>query len=62
MSLFDDTAKLENLSEDLGPGTAILRGLALNWDALIMDALFSVAAKSHSGTWSLPAASQCRWL
>jgi alkylated DNA repair protein (DNA oxidative demethylase) len=45
-TLFGDPEGIEALSEDLGPGTAILRGLALNWDELVMDALFSVAAKS----------------
>jgi alkylated DNA repair protein (DNA oxidative demethylase) len=39
--------ELEPPSEDLGPGTAILRGLAQNREAPIMDALFSVAIKSH---------------
>src|ERR1019366_7961925 len=37
----------EDAIESLGPGTAILRGFALELEALIFDALFSVAAKSH---------------
>ncbi|AEU38014.1 DNA oxidative demethylase AlkB [Granulicella mallensis] len=45
-TLFNDAAELEPLSQDLGPGTAILRGLALNRDALVIEALLSVAAKS----------------
>jgi alkylated DNA repair protein (DNA oxidative demethylase) len=46
-TLFEDTTEHESLSEDLGPGTAILRGFARKSEALLMDALFSVAAKSH---------------
>ena len=45
-TLFEDVAESEPLSEDLGPGTAILRGMAIDRDTEIMDALFSVAARS----------------
>jgi alkylated DNA repair protein (DNA oxidative demethylase) len=45
-TLFDDTTEFDSLSEDLGPGTAILRGLARARETQIMDALFSVAAQS----------------
>jgi alkylated DNA repair protein (DNA oxidative demethylase) len=37
----------EDASESLGPGTAILRGFALEREAKILEALFAVAAKSQ---------------
>jgi DNA oxidative demethylase len=40
------TAESTALNENLGPGTAILRGMARDREAEIMEALFSVAAGS----------------
>lgn len=45
-TLFEDLAESESLNEDLGPGTAILRDMAKDRETEIMDALFSVAARS----------------
>jgi len=46
-TLFEDLTESESLNEDLGPGTAILRGLARDRETEIMDALFSIAACSQ---------------
>jgi DNA oxidative demethylase len=46
-TLFEDLTESESLNEDLGPGTAILRGLARDHETEIMAALFSVAARSQ---------------
>ena len=46
-TLFEDLTESESLNEDLGPGTAILRGLARDRETEIMAALFSVAARSQ---------------
>jgi alkylated DNA repair protein (DNA oxidative demethylase) len=45
-TLFEDLAESESLNEYLGPGTAILRSMAKARETEIMDALFSVAARS----------------
>ncbi|AEU36673.1 DNA oxidative demethylase AlkB [Granulicella mallensis] len=45
-TLFDHLEQQEPLSKELGPGTALLRGLAQDHEALIMEALFAVAAES----------------
>jgi len=45
-TLFDHLEQQEPLSEELGTGTAILRGLAQDHEALIMEALSAVAAES----------------
>jgi alkylated DNA repair protein (DNA oxidative demethylase) len=45
-SLFEDLAESEPVNEYLGPGTAILRSMAKARETEIMDALFSVAARS----------------
>jgi alkylated DNA repair protein (DNA oxidative demethylase) len=45
-TLFEDLAESEPLNEYLGPGTAILRSMAKARETEIMDALFSVAARS----------------
>jgi alkylated DNA repair protein (DNA oxidative demethylase) len=45
-TLFEDISEQPALSESLGPGTAILRGFALEREGLLFDALFAVAAKS----------------
>ncbi|MBB5062280.1 DNA oxidative demethylase AlkB [Granulicella mallensis] len=45
-TLFDHLEQQEPLSEELGTGTAILRGLAQDREALIMEALSAVAAES----------------
>jgi alkylated DNA repair protein (DNA oxidative demethylase) len=45
-TLFEDLTESEPLNEDLGPGTAILRSMAKDRETEIMDALFSVAARS----------------
>jgi DNA oxidative demethylase len=46
-TLFEDISEQGALSDSLGPGTAILRGFALEREALLLDALFAVAARSH---------------
>ena len=46
-TLFEDCTELQALSDDLGPGTAVLRGCARDRETAIIDALFAVAAKSH---------------
>jgi len=46
-TLFEDLTESESLNEELGPGTAILRGLARDRETEIMDALFSIAACSQ---------------
>jgi alkylated DNA repair protein (DNA oxidative demethylase) len=46
-TLFDNTEQPEPLSEDLGPGTAILRGLAQDRQDLIMETLSAIAAESN---------------
>src|SRR5260370_37890607 len=45
-TLFDDISEQGALSDSLGPGTAILRGFALERESLLLDALFAVAARS----------------
>jgi alkylated DNA repair protein (DNA oxidative demethylase) len=45
-TLFDDVSEQGTLSDVLGPGTAILRGFALEHESLLLDALFAVAARS----------------
>jgi alkylated DNA repair protein (DNA oxidative demethylase) len=45
-TLFEELAEPESWIEDLGPGTAILRGMARDDETEIMAALFAVAAKS----------------
>lgn len=45
-TLFDETTNRELTDESLGTGTAILRGLAKDREAILLDALFAVAAKS----------------
>ena len=45
-SLFEDTSEHLPLDENLGPGTAILRGFATAVDTSMIEALFAVAAKS----------------
>jgi DNA oxidative demethylase len=45
-TLFEDSPKCEALNENLGLGTAILRGFARVDEASTMEALFAVAAKS----------------
>jgi alkylated DNA repair protein (DNA oxidative demethylase) len=44
--LFEDISKQGYLRDDLGPGTAILRGFARDSEAVLLDALFSIARKS----------------
>ena len=44
---FGNMSKQGALSNSLGPGTAILRGFALERETLLLDALFAVAARSH---------------
>ena len=46
-TLFEDTTEFQTRSDDLGPGTAVLRGCARDREVAIMNALFAVAAKSH---------------
>ena len=46
-TLFGNILELGALSNSLGPGTAILRGFALQREALLLDALFAVAARSY---------------
>jgi alkylated DNA repair protein (DNA oxidative demethylase) len=46
-TLFDEILEQGALSENLGPGTAILRGFALEHESPLFDALFAVAARSH---------------
>jgi nucleotide-binding universal stress UspA family protein len=46
-TLFGNMSKQGALSNSLGPGTAILRGFALERETLLLDALFAVAARSH---------------
>jgi len=46
-TLFGNISELRALSNSLGPGTAILRGFALEREALLLDALFAVAARSY---------------
>jgi alkylated DNA repair protein (DNA oxidative demethylase) len=46
-TLFEDISEQGALSDSLGPGTAILRGFALEREALFLDALFAVATRSH---------------
>ena len=43
-TLFEDASEYLPLNEDLGPGTAILRGFAQTVEISIMEALFAVAA------------------
>jgi alkylated DNA repair protein (DNA oxidative demethylase) len=45
-TLFEDSPKCEAQNENLGLGTAILRGFARVDEALTMEALFAVVAKS----------------
>lgn len=45
-TLFENATEHESLDESLGPGTAILRGLARANEEPIMKALFAVATKS----------------
>jgi DNA oxidative demethylase len=45
LPLFEDLAP-EGLRDSLGPGTALLHGLALEQEAVLFDALFAVAARS----------------
>jgi alkylated DNA repair dioxygenase AlkB len=45
-TLFEDTSEYLPLNENLGPGTAILRGFARTVDRSIMAILFAVAAQS----------------
>jgi alkylated DNA repair protein (DNA oxidative demethylase) len=45
-TLFEDSPKCEALNENLGLGTAILRGFARVDEASTMEALFAVVAKS----------------
>lgn len=45
LPLFEDPAPAA-LRDILGPGTALLRGFALEQEAVLFDALFAVAAKS----------------
>jgi alkylated DNA repair protein (DNA oxidative demethylase) len=45
-TLFEDTSEYLPLNENLGPGTAILRGFARTVDRSIMATLFAVAAQS----------------
>lgn len=47
LALFEDLPGQEALSDILVPGTAILRGFALERGALLLDSLFAVAARSH---------------
>jgi alkylated DNA repair protein (DNA oxidative demethylase) len=44
--LFDDITERGSTNEDLGPGTAILRGFALNEQSSILDGMFAVAGQS----------------
>jgi DNA oxidative demethylase len=46
-TLFEDIFEQDNLIDSLGPGTAVLRGFALEGEAMLLDALFAVAAQSH---------------
>jgi hypothetical protein len=46
-TLFGNIWEQGVLSNSLGPGTAILRGFALEREALLLDALFAVAARSY---------------
>src|SRR5260370_35142222 len=46
-TLFEHISKEGAPSDSLGPGTAILRGYALEREVQLLDALFSVAARSH---------------
>lgn len=45
-ALFDDITKRDSPNEDLGPGTAILRGFGLNEQSSILGGMFAVAAQS----------------
>src|SRR5260370_34191650 len=45
-TLFGNISEQRALSNSLGPGTAILRGFALERESLLLDALFAVAARS----------------
>jgi alkylated DNA repair protein (DNA oxidative demethylase) len=45
-TLFEDTSEYLPLDENLGPGTAILRGFARTVDTSMIEALFAVADKS----------------
>jgi alkylated DNA repair protein (DNA oxidative demethylase) len=45
-TLFENVAEERVLGESLGPGTAILRGFALEHEIQLLDALVAVAAKS----------------
>jgi len=45
-ALFDDITERGSPNEDLGPGTAILRGFALNEQSAILDGMYAVASKS----------------
>jgi alkylated DNA repair protein (DNA oxidative demethylase) len=46
-TFFGNISEQRALSNSLGPGTAILRGFALEREALLLDALFAVAARSY---------------
>jgi hypothetical protein len=47
-TLFEDASEYLPLNEDLGPGTAILRGFARTVEMSIMEALFIAANVSRS--------------
>ncbi len=44
--LFEQPAEPEYPIDELGPGTAILRGMLRDRETAVMEGLFSVAAKS----------------
>jgi alkylated DNA repair protein (DNA oxidative demethylase) len=46
-ALFDDISEQNNTDQDLGPGTALLRGFALQEQSSLLDAMFQVATQSH---------------
>lgn len=46
-TLFENISEEGASSDSLGPGTAILRGFALEREALLLDALVAVSARSH---------------
>jgi alkylated DNA repair protein (DNA oxidative demethylase) len=45
--LFNEISEQDNVEEGLGPGTALLRGFALQKQSSLLDAMFQVAAQSH---------------
>lgn len=45
--LFSDISEQSSVEAGLGPGTALLRGFALQEQSALLDAMFQVAAQSH---------------